>query len=86
MILDVPLPAIEHDYFLTDAALKADETERIAEIRAIGLTEDWGRTAEGMIPAIDAHVQQRYGGLEGYLDDIGFGEGERRRVREALLY
>lgn len=39
-----------------------------------------------MVERIEAHLVARYGGLEGYLDGIGFGEDERDALREALLY
>jgi protein-tyrosine phosphatase len=85
-ILGVPIPAIEHDYFLTDSALDAGKEERLAEIRAIGLTEDWGVTATDMITAIYEHIDQAYGSLDNYLDGIGFDHDKRRKVREMLLY
>lgn len=86
MILDVPVPAIEYDYGLTDAALLEGREERIAEVRQIGLTEEWVSTAPGMIVGIEQHLKTRYGGLDGYLDSIGFGAGDRAMVRETLLY
>lgn len=39
-----------------------------------------------MVERIEGHLRERYGGLEGYLDGIGFGEDERDALREALLY
>lgn len=86
MILGIPLPAIEHDYFLTDAALVTEREERLAEIREIGLTEKWGSTDKDMITAIAKHLEDAYGGLDGYLDATGFGEAERAKVRDTLLY
>ncbi|KAH7008034.1 protein-tyrosine phosphatase-like protein [Ilyonectria destructans] len=86
MILGVPIPAIEYDYGLTDAALLEGRDERIAEVRQIGLTEEWVSTAPGMIVGIEQHLKTRYGGLDSYLDSIGFGAGDRAMVRETLLY
>lgn len=86
MILDVPAPAIEHDYFLTDAALLAERDERLVEIHEIGLTDAWANTAEDMISGMEKHLAQKYGGLDGYLDTIGFGEADRAKLREVLLY
>ncbi|KAL3957888.1 hypothetical protein ACCO45_008466 [Purpureocillium lilacinum] len=86
MILEVPAPAIEHDYFLTDAALVSEREERIAEIRNIGLTDEWFNTAEDMITGMEKHLAQTYGGLDAYLDGIGFSEQDRARLREKLLY
>ncbi|UNI19140.1 Protein-tyrosine-phosphatase [Purpureocillium takamizusanense] len=86
MILEVPAPAIEHDYFLTDAALISERDERLAEIRNIGLTDEWFNTAEDMISGMEKHLAQTYGGLDAYLDGIGFGQQDRDRLREQLLY
>ncbi|KAJ9142743.1 Tyrosine-protein phosphatase [Pleurostoma richardsiae] len=87
----VPLPAIEHDYRLTDAALARQESPReraarIAEIREIGLPDDFGGTVPGFVRGLAAHLEGRYGGVEAYLDGIGFGEGQRGRLRERFLY
>ncbi|KAG8413227.1 hypothetical protein J3458_012815 [Metarhizium acridum] len=86
MILDVPLGAIEHDYFLTDPALEAERHERLAEIRQIGLTDDWAVTAPELVIGVQKHLDVVYGGLEAYLDDIGFDGIQRAQLRELLLY
>ncbi|KAI9158775.1 Tyrosine-protein phosphatase [Paramyrothecium foliicola] len=86
MILDVPIPAIEHDYALTDAALVSDRAERIVEIREIGLTDEWADTDKNMIAAVVEHLDVKYGGLDGYLNDIGFDATARSNVRNTLLY
>ncbi|KHN95394.1 Protein-tyrosine phosphatase, SIW14-like protein [Metarhizium album ARSEF 1941] len=86
MILRVPLAAIEHDYFLTDPALEAERHERLAEIRQIGLTDEWAITAPELVTGVQRHLDVMYGGLEAYLDDIGFDQNQRARLRELLLY
>ena len=86
MILDVPIHAIEHDYHLTDQAVKQDVAGRLAEVREVGLADDWIYTAPGQIACAAAHLQERYGGLGPYLDNIGLSEEDRIRIREALLY
>lgn len=86
MILGIPQSAINHDYALTDSALISERQERIAEVRAIGLTEDWTRTASDMIVRIEQHLNDRYGGLEAYLDGIGLDDKDRARIRDVLLY
>lgn len=86
MILDVPKPAIEHDYFLTDQALEGQREKREKEMAAIGLPPDWALTTKEMIDFVETHLDARYGGLNGYLDSIGFGKDERMKVRDTLLY
>jgi protein tyrosine/serine phosphatase len=86
MILDMPLAAIEHDYFLTDDALMPIRPQMLKEIREVGLTDEWARTARDMISAIERHIRDNHGGLDSYLDSIGFDQHQRDRVRETLLY
>ena len=86
MILGVPIDAIEHDYFLTDPALASVQEERLKEIHELGLTDEWGMCAPDLIKAIAKHLQEKYGGLDVYLDGIGFGGTERKRMRDLMLY
>ncbi|OTA04293.1 hypothetical protein A9Z42_0048630 [Trichoderma parareesei] len=86
MILDIPLAAIEHDYFLTDGALMPTRPQMLKEIREVGLTDEWASTARDMISAIERHIRDNHGGLDRYLDSIGFDQHQRDRVRETLLY
>ncbi|KAL2114085.1 hypothetical protein VUR80DRAFT_766 [Thermomyces stellatus] len=86
LILGVPRAAIEHDYALTDAELEPRLKTTLADLKTFGLTPEWGVTADDMIERVEAHLEKRYGGLERYLDGIGFEEGERKLLREALLY
>lgn len=86
MILDVPLAAIDHDYRLSDAGLASERSERLAEIREIGLTDEWAFVAPDMIPAVADHLEARYGGLVSYLDGIGFEKHDRARLRSLLSY
>ncbi|GKT49299.1 tyrosine-protein phosphatase 1 [Colletotrichum spaethianum] len=86
MALDVPLEAIEHDYMLTSGALESEREERLAEIREIGLTDDWFDTAPDMIVRTARHLDDVYGGIAGYLDKIGFVQDDRKKLREMLLY
>ncbi|ROT43127.1 hypothetical protein SODALDRAFT_327296 [Sodiomyces alkalinus F11] len=86
MIVGVPMPAIEHDYALSDVGLVQDKKQRLEELREIDLPDDWHSTAPGMIAAISEHLTHRYGGLNCYLDAIGFGLTERSQLRERVLY
>ncbi|KAL2760581.1 hypothetical protein ACRALDRAFT_2024533 [Sodiomyces alcalophilus JCM 7366] len=86
MILGVPVSAIEHDYALSDEGLVQDKEQRLEDVRGIDLPDDWHKTAPGMIAAISEHLTRRYGGLDGYLDTIGFQPTERSQLRERLLY
>jgi len=71
---------------LTSGALESEREDRLAEIREIGLTDDWFETAPDMIVRTARHLDSVYGGIAGYLDKIGFGKDDRQRLRELLLY
>ncbi|KAH8198868.1 hypothetical protein TruAng_006976 [Truncatella angustata] len=89
LIMHVPLDAITHDYLLTQTALTREappqEMEaRLAEIAEIGLTPEWGDCPPEFVRKIAEHLNERYGGVEKYLDGIGFGEAERRKFIDVL--
>ncbi|EXK99762.1 hypothetical protein FOQG_00179 [Fusarium oxysporum f. sp. raphani 54005] len=86
MILDVPVSAIEYDYALSDEALIPEREQRLVEIREIGLTDEWLHTADDMIVGVQKHLDDKYGGLNAYLDGIGFGADKRAKIRDLLLY
>ncbi|KAK4193000.1 protein-tyrosine phosphatase-like protein [Podospora australis] len=85
LIADVPPEAVEYDYSLTDAALQPEKEARLAEVREIGLSDEFVNTTPGLVSATIEYLDERYGGLESYLDGIGFGKAEREMLREALL-
>ncbi|KAH9910015.1 tyrosine/serine protein phosphatase [Xylariomycetidae sp. FL2044] len=86
MILDVPAEAVKHDYMLSQAGLAAESERetRLREIREIGLTPEWGDCAEDFVERVRGHVDEEYGGIEGYLERIGFDKSERFRFIENL--
>ncbi|KAM0411720.1 hypothetical protein ACHAPD_009937 [Fusarium lateritium] len=86
MILDVPISAIEYDYGLSDEALIPEREQRLIEIREIGLTNEWLHTADDMIVGLQKHLDAKYGGLNAYLDGIGFGSDDRAKLQDVLLY
>ncbi|KAI0201303.1 tyrosine/serine protein phosphatase [Astrocystis sublimbata] len=84
LILGVPTSAIEHDYLLSQPGLEPERKERVAEMMNIGLTPAWGDCPADLVQRVEGHLDVRYGGVEGYLDAIGFGAGDRARLVEVL--
>ncbi|KAI1214922.1 tyrosine/serine protein phosphatase [Annulohypoxylon truncatum] len=84
MVLSVPAPAIDHDYMLSSAGLSSERESRLAEIREIGLTAEWGDASPDFVAKVVEHIDVKYGGVDGYLDGVGFDASERRRLVEVL--
>ncbi|KAI8633090.1 tyrosine/serine protein phosphatase [Xylariaceae sp. FL1651] len=84
LVLGVPPDAISHDYLLSQDGLEPERATRVAEMAHIGLTPEWGDCPPNLISRVRGHLNSRYGGVEGYLDNIGFGQKDRARLVEAL--
>ncbi|KAJ1329396.1 tyrosine-protein phosphatase [Microdochium nivale] len=84
LVLGAPLGAISHDYLLSNPGLEAEKERGLAEMRAIGLTAEWGECPPGFIDDVDAYLRERYGGVGGYLDGVGFGKAERQMLVDVL--
>lgn len=86
MIIGVPQEAVDFDYQLSDKELEPEKESRLAEIREIGLSDEFGDTAKDMIQRVSRHLDAKYGGLNSYLDGIGFGHKKREKLRDNLAY
>ncbi|TRX95361.1 hypothetical protein FHL15_003692 [Xylaria flabelliformis] len=84
LILQVPTDAVEHDYLLSQPGLDPERKERVAEMVQIGLTPAWGDCPLDLIQRVRGHLDVQYGGVEGYLDFIGFEADDRVRFVEVL--
>ncbi|RWA11237.1 hypothetical protein EKO27_g3860 [Xylaria grammica] len=80
LTLHVPTDAISHDYFLSQSGLEPERDERVAEMMQIGLPPAWGDCPPNFVQRVRGHLDERYGGVEGYLDTIGFGPEDRARL------
>lgn len=81
----VPVAAISDDYTRSQAELIPEFEERMREIRALGLGEDYTRCPFGFVEAVTQYLQNRYGGAEGYLSGIGIGDEKQEHIRQKLL-
>jgi len=85
MALGVPLEAISHDYMLSGEELLSEKEQRLGEIREIGLADEFADVAPDMVVRVAEHLQDMYGGVDGYLDRIGVTSEDRERLRKILL-
>ncbi|PKY04024.1 hypothetical protein P168DRAFT_327045 [Aspergillus campestris IBT 28561] len=81
----VPEDAMAADYVRSEPELVAEVDERMKEIRKLGLSEEYTKCPAGFIGEIKRHLQEVYGGVEGYLSYVGVTGEEVERVRGVLL-
>ncbi|OTA61116.1 tyrosine/serine protein phosphatase [Hypoxylon sp. EC38] len=84
MMLKVPTEAITYDYMLSQAGLEPEREARLEEFREIGLTAEWADCPQHFVARVEDHINTKYGGINGYLDSIGFEDSERQRLIEVL--
>ncbi|KAK7024385.1 hypothetical protein VNI00_016326 [Paramarasmius palmivorus] len=80
--LHVPLQTIKADYTLSQQGLDRIRDSMREEVKEIGMTESYMMAPESVVDAVWEYLEEGYGGVEGYLDEIGFGEKKRRMLKE----
>ncbi|CAG8295617.1 unnamed protein product [Penicillium salamii] len=80
----VPTAAIVDDYSRSELELVPELEERMKEIRAIGLGEDYTRCPAGFVTDTTEYLQ-RFGGVCGYLEKIGVGVEKQEIIKRKFL-
>jgi protein tyrosine/serine phosphatase len=86
MLLGVDESAIREDYMMSQNELEQEREERLKEIRSIGLTEEFADCDERSVGAVVEHTKEKYGSIEGYLEQCGVGLEEQEAVRRILRH
>ncbi|KAJ5961048.1 Tyrosine/serine-protein phosphatase IphP-type [Penicillium vulpinum] len=81
----VPVDAIVDDYSRSELELVSELEERMEEIRAIGLGEDYTRCPPGFVADTTEYLETRYGGVRGYLERVGVGFEMQERIRQKFM-
>ncbi|KAL6235163.1 hypothetical protein BDW75DRAFT_210411 [Aspergillus navahoensis] len=85
----VDTEVMANEYVLSEEELENEPTEekeeRMREIRAIGLDEEYARCPKDFTQRIANFLDEKYGGVRGYLESVGVDEGGIERVRRRLL-
>jgi protein-tyrosine phosphatase len=84
LLLGISIEAIDHDYMLTVMQVASEREEKEKEVASIGLTEDFVRCDPKLIRRVEAHLNEKYGGVKAYLSGIGVSEEQQDKVREIL--
>ncbi|KAK0665589.1 protein-tyrosine phosphatase-like protein [Cercophora samala] len=86
LTLSIPVPAITHDYHLTNSSCPLIRQIRLSEVREVGLPDSFADTHQEMVTSVISWLEETHGGVDGYLDQIGFDEAKRQRLRAVLLW
>jgi hypothetical protein len=76
---------VEYDYMLSRDELEPEKAERLKEIASIGLSQEFANVPQGLVPKVYEHIQEKYGGINEYLESAGVHKEMRERVRDLLL-
>ncbi|KAJ6601383.1 protein-tyrosine phosphatase-like protein [Mycena vulgaris] len=74
--IGVPLEIVRADYALSNQGLAPIRASMIEEVKEIGMDAAYTKAPEEV---------EEYGGIDGYLDTIGFEEQKRQTLRKLLL-
>lgn len=85
MLCGVDLQAGERDYMMSQEELQIEREERVAEIASIGLPEWFADCDPEFVREVTRHVEERYGGIERYLEGCRVDGEMREKVRRMLL-
>lgn len=86
MLCGVAQDAMRDDYGRSEKELLVEQEERLRDLRKIGLDEDFASCPQDFVPEMAKHVQERFGGIERYLNSIGIDEEAQNRVRSTMLH
>jgi protein-tyrosine phosphatase len=84
LLLHVDLSAAQHDYMLTQGELVTEREERLKDIRAIGLPDEFADCIPDFVEKVDEHIRDRYGSIEQYLEGAGVDKQMQRQVKANL--
>lgn len=84
LLLSIPLPAISHDYCMSEGELESERESRMVEIRSIGLTEDFAGCPANWIEKMEGYLNEKYGGVKEYCRSIGFSQKDEESLLAIL--
>ncbi|THU89520.1 hypothetical protein K435DRAFT_760999 [Dendrothele bispora CBS 962.96] len=82
--LGVPLEVVRAEYALSNQGLESIRESMVKEVEEIGMDVDYTKAPEEVVDTVWNFLQEEYGGVDNYLDAIGFGEQKRETLRKLL--
>ncbi|KAF7307713.1 Tyrosine serine protein [Mycena kentingensis (nom. inval.)] len=84
-VLGVPLPLVKTEYAMSEEGLAPVRASMIVEVEEIGMDEAYTRAPEEVAQFVWDCLEAEYGGVDAYLDLVGFGEEKRQILRKIML-
>ena len=81
----VPASAVTDDYVRSELELVPEFEERMKEIRALGLGEDYTRCPAGFVDDTTNYLRERYGGVCEYLRGVGINDEMQGSIRQKIM-
>lgn len=85
LLLKIDLGTVDKDYQLSESELASEMEERLREIRSIGLSRQFALCPPDLVPKVNAHILERYGSVEQYLEKAGVSKEQMDFVKQKLL-
>lgn len=85
VILNIPLDIIAVDYMASEGELLPERGDRIQELRAMGLSDDFANCPPNWVADVYHHITCNYGSSNGYFNCIGVGRDLRQKIKSNLL-
>ncbi|TRM68181.1 protein-tyrosine phosphatase-like protein [Schizophyllum amplum] len=85
LLCGVEVDAIRADYMATERELAPDLDNRLKEIRALALSDEFVGCPPGFVDGLVAWLGDKHGGIEGYLQSIGVDRETREKVKKHIM-
>ncbi|KAF1945428.1 hypothetical protein EJ02DRAFT_451458 [Clathrospora elynae] len=84
-MLGVDQKVIDDDYRLSESELASEKEKRMEEIGSIGLSEQFAVCPPDVVASVHSHIQEKYGGIEKYLEKAGVSRQKVDFIKSKLL-
>lgn len=71
LLLDASVPAVQREYEESWEGLAAVREGMVREMVEVGLGSEFAGTPEGLVGEVEALLREGWGGVEGYLSEVG---------------
>lgn len=85
LLLNTPLQVISADYLASERELLPEKDSRMAELRAVGLSEEFAGCPPAFVAELCDHINETYGSLQGYLMYLGVDRMMQEKIVGNLM-